>query len=217
MKSTSFLLAAAAAFAAAFAVSCSEKPSDDPKEPEFVFNSLSITGSDLQIMDRNVGAKDVEDPGNYYQFGKNTPVANGKDATLNDNFDPDWSLESAGIADWSVPENTPCPEGWRMMNADDIKALKTVMDNNSMAYEYDMCSKEQYEACKAMVASMGLIPTGKFLVGKDGLQLKDAAYSWTAVSNAGTAGLATLFESYNDPTFNKNSAPSIAVPIRCVK
>lgn len=211
MKIKSFFFVAVAS-AAAFAVSCKKEA-----QPSFVFNAVQIEGSTLQIMDRNVGAKDVNDPGNYYQYGKNTPVAYGADAALNDKYDAEWSLESEGILDWSVPANTPCPDGWRLITADDIKELEKVLDNNSMMYEFDLCTKEEYEACLAMADSMIKVATGKFQVGKEGKYLPTGKYFWTAQKNAKIEGCATMFEYLNDPLFGKSNLPSTAVPVRCVK
>lgn len=211
MKSRTVLLAALAGFSL-FAVSCD--PIEKPEE-KFIFEALQIKGLELQIMDRNVGAQSVDDPGDYYQYGKNTPVANGLNAVLNTEYSADWSLTSAGAADWSVPANTPCPEGWRLPNADDIKAMDKALEAIAY-YEFDMATKEEYNAAKETLASMGLIPTGKFQEGKDGLYLPDANYFWTAVCDK-TAGTATMFENNNFPTFGKKNSPATAAPVRCVK
>lgn len=212
MKFKSVLFAAAVACATAFAVSCSEKPSDDPKEPEFVFNALNLTGMSFQMMDRNVGAKSLTDVGNYYQYGNNTPVATA-DGIL-DAFDAAWTLDKA--ADWSVPANTPCPEGWRLPNAEDIAALKKVLDNNEMMYDYDMCTAEELAACEKLVDEMMILACGTYRPDKEGIYLPDASYFWTAVCDK-TAGTATLYEDNNFPLFSAKAVPSTAAPLRCVK
>ena len=52
----------------------------------------------FKMLDRNVGASAVLKVGNYYQWGKNTPVAVAGDAKVNANYDANWSADSKGFA-----------------------------------------------------------------------------------------------------------------------
>lgn len=179
------------------------------------YEVLSIKGTGLQILDRNVGAKSKDEIGNYYQWGKNEPVAANAETAVNANYSADWSATAAGIVDWTKPENTPCPKGWRIPDGDDMKALDAVLENIAL-WDWDMCSKQEYlDACDAL-DSMGLIPTGKFQAGKDGKYLASASYFWSSFvdSEKGTVG---MFENNLFPLYSKKATYDMAVPVRCVK
>jgi len=212
MKFKAFLFAVAAGVATL--VSCSEKPEEGPKEEEFVFEALTLEGVNFQIMDRNVGAASTKEIGNFYQWGNNTPVAANADLKVNESYDADWTLAKA--ADWTKPENTPCPKGWRLPTADDMKALTNILDNIAM-YDFGYATDEELDEAEALLDSMGLIATGKFVKGQEGKYLEKAQYFWTAAVVDMDNGFVGLFENNNFPTLSKKTTLDTAAPVRCVK
>lgn len=172
----------------------------------------------FKMLDRNVGASAVLKVGNYYQWGKNTPVAVAGDAKVNANYDANWSTNSKGFADWTKPENTPCPMGWGLPDAEQMKAMKGILDA-IVVYEYDhsLVSKEEYDFANLMLNKMLLAPCGQF--GHDGttdIYLPDASYFWSAAMNEkGTVG--TFENNEGNPLYNKSNPITLAFPVRCVK
>ena len=86
----------------------------------------------FDILDRNLGAARAFHPsddmstvgdiqkiaGNYYQYGCNSPV--GTAFTLNEKYDKE---HKNGEFDWSKPEETPCPEGWRIPSREEWQKI----------------------------------------------------------------------------------------------
>lgn len=179
------------------------------------YKALSISGSDLQILDRNVGAKSATDPGNYYQWGKNTPVAYGNETSTNANYDANWSVTSLGFSDWTKEENQPCPLGWRMANADDMEEIGELIED--IAYWWlDIINYDDAADAFVTLNSMNIYATGKFQKDKDGKYLPDAGYFWAGLMDA-KAGTACAFENNNFPVFTKKATFDMAMPVRCVK
>lgn len=171
----------------------------------------------FKMLDRYVGATDVLKAGNYYQWGKNTPVAVAGDVKANANFDANWSADSKGFADWTKPENTPCPIGWGLPDAEQMKAMKGILDAIP-TYEYDpsLVSKEEYDFAKLMLNKMLLAPCGQFgYNGTTDIYNPTASYFWSAaVNDDRTVG---AFENSYFPTYKKDDPLTLAFPVRCVK
>lgn len=172
----------------------------------------------FKMLDRYVGATDVLKAGNYYQWGKNTPVAVAGDVKANANFDANWSADSKGFADWTKPENTPCPIGWGLPDAEQMKAIDKKLEAIGI-YEYnpDFTTEEEYEYSKKLHSKMLLAACGQF--GHDGMTdiyLPEASYFWSAALNEDgrTAG---TFEDNGTPLYKKKNPLTLAFPVRCVK
>ena len=119
----------------------------------------------FKMLDRNVGASAVLKVGNYYQWGKNTPVAVAGDAKVNANYDANWSADSKGFADWSKPENTPCPIGWGLPDDDQMKVIAKKLEAIAL-YDMDLATREEYEAAELLFNRMLVPASGQF--GKEG-------------------------------------------------
>lgn len=164
----------------------------------------------FKMLDRNVGVK----VGNYYQWGKNTPVAVAGDAKVNANYDANWSADSEGFADWTKPENTPCPIGWGLPDDEQMKAIDSKLEAIAL-YDYDMATREEYEAAELLFNRMLVPASGQFgKEGQEGLYLPDAYYSWSGVK---TSEGVNSFEYNLFPLYKKKNVPSLAFPVRCVK
>lgn len=172
----------------------------------------------FKMLDRYVGATDVLKAGNYYQWGKNTPVAVAGDVKANANFDANWSADSKGFADWTKPENTPCPIGWGLPDAEQMKAVKKILDAIA-TYEYDdtLVSREEYDFANLMLNKMLLAPCGQFgHNGSTDIYLPNASYYWSsAVNEDGTVG--TFENNEGNPLYKKGNPLTLAFPVRCVK
>lgn len=168
----------------------------------------------FKMLDRNVGASAVLKVGNYYQWGKNTPVAVAGDAKVNANYDANWSADSKGFADWSKPENTPCPIGWGLPDDDQMKVIGKKLEAIAL-YDYEMATKEEYDAAGLLFNRMLVPASGQFgKEGQEGLYLPDAYYFWSGVK---TSEGVNTFEYNNFPTYKKNNPLTLAFPVRCVK
>lgn len=170
----------------------------------------------FKMLDKNVGAATAVETGNFYQWGKNTPVAANNDTEVNSNYDADWSAESEGFSDWSVAENTPCPKGWGLPTEEQMNTLK-----EKTTLPYWGITDEQQAAFDALIAKMSLVNTGSFdkrhTTGKD---LTDKYVNfWAAAS--GDNGNHWMFQ-YNNSDGGrvyivKTGTPDLAIPVRCVK
>ncbi len=168
----------------------------------------------FKMLDRNVGASAVLKVGNYYQWGKNTPVAVAGDAKVNANYDANWSADSKGFADWSKPENTPCPIGWGLPDDEQMKVIGKKLEAIAL-YDYDMATKEEYEAAELLFSRMLVPASGQFgKEGQEGLYLPKAYYFWSGVK---TSEGVNTFEYNLFPTYKKNNPLTLAFPVRCVK
>lgn len=186
------------------------------------YEVLDLTATlGVKLLDRNVGAKSATEIGNFYQWGKNEAVAANEETAVNANYDEAWGPQSEGFADWTVAENTPCPKGWQLPNDEQMKKIAATLDNIAN-YDYDFCTKEEYDEAVAALESMKLVPCGQFRAGStDKKYLPDASYFWTSnqfTDKEGAAKIAT-FENNLFPLYSsKNGAPyTTAMPIRCVK
>lgn len=178
----------------------------------------------FKMLDRYVGATEVLKAGNYYQWGKNTPVAVAGDVKANANFDANWSANSKGFADWTKPENTPCPMGWGLPDAEQMKAMKGILDNITV-YEYEeefgdehSVSKEEYDFANLMLRKMLLAPCGQFgYKGTTDIYLPEASYFWSAALNEDGRTAGTFENNQGSPLYNKSNPLTLAFPVRCVK
>ena len=168
----------------------------------------------FKMLDRNVGASAVLKVGNYYQWGKNTPVAVAGDAKVNANYDANWSADSKGFADWSKPENTPCPIGWGLPDDEQMKVIAKKLEAIAL-YDMDLATREEYEAAELLFNRMLVPASGQFgKEGQEGLYLPDAYYFWSGVK---TSEGVNSFEYNLFPLYKKKNVLSLAIPVRCVK
>lgn len=168
----------------------------------------------FKMLDRNVGASAVLKVGNYYQWGKNTPVAVAGDAKVNANYDANWRADSKGFADWSKPENTPCPIGWGLPDDDQMKVIAKKLEAIAL-YDMGYATTEEYEAAELLFNRMLVPASGQFgKEGQEGLYIPTAYYFWSGVK---TSEGVNTFEYNLFPTYTKNNPLTLAFPVRCVK
>lgn len=168
----------------------------------------------FKMLDRNVGASAVLKVGNYYQWGKNTPVAVAGDAKVNANYDANWSADSKGFADWSKLENTPCPIGWGLPDDDQMKVIAKKLEAIAL-YDMGYATTEEYEAAELLFNRMLVPASGQFgKEGQEGLYIPTAYYFWSGVK---TSEGVNTFEYNLFPTYTKNNPLTLAFPVRCVK
>ena len=168
----------------------------------------------FKMLDRNVGASAVLKVGNYYQWGKNTPVAVAGDAKVNANYDANWSADSKGFADWAKPENTPCPIGWGLPDDEQMKVLDKKLEA-IVLYDNDMATREEYEAAELLFSRMLVPASGHFgKEGHEGLYIPTAYYFWSGVK---TSEGVNAFEYNLFPYYKKKNPLTWAFPVRCVK
>lgn len=175
----------------------------------------------FQMLDRNVGAKSKEEVGNYYQWGKNTPVAANDETEVNANYNAEWGPTSEGFADWTVAENTPCPKGWSLPNDEQMKKVKAKLDIIGDWY-YEMATDEECAEAFAIVDKMALVECGQFKKESTTQKyLPTAKYFWTSYTFKDDADVSKVgtFEYNNFPTYNRKTGGSydLAIPVRCVK
>lgn len=175
----------------------------------------------FQMLDRNVGAKSKEEVGNYYQWGKNTPVAANDETEVNANYNAEWGPTSEGFADWTVAENTPCPKGWSLPNDEQMKKIKAKLDIIGDWY-YEMATDEDCAEAFAIVDKMALVECGQFKKESTTQKyLPTAKYFWTSYTFKDDADVSKVgtFEYNNFPTYSRKTGGSydLAIPVRCVK
>ena len=175
----------------------------------------------FQMLDRNVGAKSKEEVGNYYQWGKNTPVAANDETEVNANYNAEWGPTSEGFADWTVAENTPCPKGWSLPNDEQMKKVKAKLDIIGDWY-LDMATDEACAEAFAIVDKMALVECGQFKKESTTQKyLPEAKYFWTSYTFKNDADVSKVgtFEYNNFPTYSTKTGGSydLAIPVRCVK
>lgn len=175
----------------------------------------------FQMLDRNVGAKSKEEVGNYYQWGKNTPVAANDETEVNANYNAEWGPTSEGFADWTVAENTPCPKGWSLPNDEQMKKVKAKLDIIGDWY-LDMATDEACAEAFAIVDKMALVECGQFKKESTTQKyLPTAKYFWTSYTFKDDADVSKVgtFEYNNFPTYSTKTGGSydLAIPVRCVK
>lgn len=175
----------------------------------------------FKMLDRNVGAKSKEEVGNYYQWGKNTPVAANDEAEVNANYNAEWGPTSEGFADWTVAENTPCPKGWSLPNDEQMKKVKAKLDIIGDWY-FEMATDEECAEAFAIVGKMALVECGQFKKESTTQKyLPEAKYFWTSYTFKDDADVSKVgtFEYNNFPTYNRKAGGSydLAIPVRCVK
>lgn len=175
----------------------------------------------FKMLDRNVGAKTKEEVGNYYQWGKNTPVAANGETEVNANYNAEWGPTSEGLADWTVAENTPCPKGWSLPNDEQMKKVKAKLDIIGDWY-FEMATDEECAEAFAIVDKMALVECGQFKKESTTQKyLPEAKYFWTSYTFKDDADVSKVgtFEYNNFPTYNRKTGGSydLAIPVRCVK
>lgn len=206
-----------------------------------------IDGSEtvgLFILDRNIGATEVYngDPanpnaasfGNFYQWGKNEVVATGNAIAVNYEYNKEWNAEGDDFADWTVAENTPCPEGWRIPSKTDIEKITTFMECD---YDWDTFEPIYTEEQAAFYESLKIVGTDCFIIkGADETERADNTpelyagnkfgYFWTSTISDLTPNKDRGFKFayvlnadgslYMNGKFTQNEV-NVAMPIRCIK
>lgn len=175
----------------------------------------------FKMLDRNVGAKTKEEVGNYYQWGKNTPVAANDETEVNANYNAEWGPTSEGFADWTIAENTPCPKGWSLPNDEQMKKVKAKLDIIGDWY-WEMATDEECAEAFAIVDKMALVECGQFKKESTTQKyLPEAKYFWTSYTFKDDADVSKVgtFEYNNFPTYSTKTGGSydLAIPVRCVK
>lgn len=192
----------------------------------------------FDLLDRNIGAtkaysstgSDADKAaaiGYYFQFGNSIPVGTSEGLT---NF---YNKEyNGGDLDWSVAANTPCPEGWRIPNKEEMKKLT---DAAWVDWDGLIQTDEEFDAAKALYNSLLLSKGGYYKI--DGataadraaatpkLYLSNATYFWSSALNT-TSGSdvsdrnfknAYDFEDNLCVLMGKQAEVNRAMPIRCIK
>lgn len=180
------------------------------------YNVIDMTAElGFKILDRNVGAASPEEIGNFYQWGKNTPVASGNDADVNGNYDAEWSAASTGFADWSKAENTPCPMGWGLPDEEQMNTIK----EKTLYYDWSVTDAE-LAAIKALLDKMSLVNTGSFDKRSTTGKTPDTYVNFWAAPE-GSDGNHWMFQYNNSDGGHvyivKAGTPDLAIPVRCVK
>ena len=111
----------------------------------------------FDILDRNLGATALNGVGDYYQFGNDIPVAT-EDA-CGSNFDKEYNSPKL---DWSVAENTPCPEGWRMITDKEMSILADAV--HIADYYFSDQSIEDEDAAYAMEDKLCIAKSGYYTI-----------------------------------------------------
>lgn len=230
-------------------VSCSKnsdevKTDDGTGTPSWTTYQILDTKAELgfYMLDRNVGATEKYNSkapnkaaiGNYYQWGKNTPVKISADSSSITNYNKEWNAPSASVKDWSKAENTPCPSGWRIPNYTEMKKITAAAwaDYEGMTDQ----TEAELDAAEALYNKLALARTGYIRIlgadstaraaAKAGIYLPKAAYLWSAALNTETAVSSrsfkyayTLSDNYDimlGKKSNENEV-NVAMPIRCIK
>ncbi|WP_041620205.1 FISUMP domain-containing protein [Paludibacter propionicigenes] len=244
MKKKWFLFTVASLLLVSCKSSDEVKPDDGTGTPSWTTYEVLDTKAELgfYMLDRNVGATEKYNSkapskaaiGNYYQWGKNTPVKISADSSSITNYDKEWNAPSASAKDWSKAENTPCPCGWRIPNLVEMKKITA-----AAWADYDGLTDQteaEFNAAKALYSKLALARTGYIrIVGADstaraaakvGVYLPKAAYIWSAALNPDTPTSSrafkyayTLSDNYDimlGKKGNENEV-NVAMPIRCIK
>ena len=174
----------------------------------------------FKMLDRNVGAKTTEEIGNFYQWGKNTPVASNDDTKVNESYDAEWGPESAGFADWTVAENTPCPKGWSLPDDEQMKRIDSKLEIIGY-WDADMAEYEDCAEAFAILEKIKLVKCGQFnnKYTTQKYLSDEARYFWSSyiVTEESGAQKIGLFEYSRFPIYKNGGSYDVAVPVRCVK
>ena len=174
----------------------------------------------FKMLDRNIGAKTKEDTGNYYQWGKLAPVATTGDTEVNKNYDAAWGPESAGFADWTVAENTPCPKGWSLPDDEQMKRIDSKLEIIGY-WDADMAEYEDCAEAFAILEKIKLVKCGQFnnKYTTQKYLSDEARYFWSSyiVTEESGAQKIGLFEYSRFPIYKNGGSYDVAVPVRCVK
>ncbi|MEG1587209.1 MAG: FISUMP domain-containing protein [Bacteroidales bacterium] len=192
----------------------------------------------FDVLDRNIGASatykkngtDAEKQaaiGEYYQWGNSIPT--GTFSEVNTYYDKE---ANGGDLDWSKPENTPCPEGWRIPNMAEMKKLS---DAAWVDWDGFIQTDEEFEAAKAIYNALLIARGGYYKIdganksdrdaAKPTLHLPGSGAFWSCELNK-TAGSETSERGFKqayameDNSFvimNKKTEVNRAMPIRCIK
>lgn len=168
----------------------------------------------FKILDRNVGAKTADEIGNFYQWGKNTPVASNNEADVNSSYDTDWGSTSEGFSDWSKPENTPCPKGWGLPTEEQMNVI-----SEKTYLPWWGVTEEDQAAFDSLIAKMSLVNTGSFDKRNTTGKTPDTYVNFWGSAN-GDNGNHWMFQ-YNSSSprvyIVKTGTPDLAIPVRCVR
>jgi uncharacterized protein (TIGR02145 family) len=182
----------------------------------------------LLVLDRNVGATATYDRtkqddentasfGNFYQFGKNTPVATGADVAANEAFDAAWTTSSEGFADWSVAANTPCPIGWNIPDQTQFTTMINILSNYDVdMWDWGYISDEDYYAARDLWRKMLLPGTGFFREQAKKVNLMESAGAFWTTQIIEATGKVRAYQ-YNNFPWRSDEDASTAMPVRCVK
>lgn len=192
----------------------------------------------FDVLDRNIGAtakfstegteaQKAAAIGFYFQFGNSIPV--GTSDGLNKYYDKE---SNGGDVDWSKPENTPCPEGWRIPNYDEMKKLT---DAAWVDWDGWIQTDEEFQAAKALYNSLLLGKGGCYTIdgntkeergaAKPVVYLPKSSFFWASSLNT-TDGQSTSARGFKhayaleDNTMvilGKKDEVNRAMPIRCIK
>ncbi|CDN73421.1 hypothetical protein [Elizabethkingia anophelis] len=204
------------------------------------YPAVSING--VIFMRHNLGANISLNPdapsvniaGNYYQWGRKTPVAT---ATTGTGAIPGWNTTVAPQGAWNsgtraVPIkntlNDPCPTGWRVASRDE---LGTLVDNTTHSYTGNAATTNIGSAAAVLTSKFNTsvkvtLPFTGFREGTDGRfshaatgggTLIDGNY-WSADNNSDIGRIFALFNTTESTFFAAGSGGvnTRATPIRCV-
>lgn len=158
----------------------------------------------LWVLDRNLGATkpfesrdQINARGNFYQYGRNAVVSNFQFGGENGKggsywyvagsskyeifggypaFDLRWDPASPEAIDWTKPENTPCPPGWR---------LPTKADLDKIAYmtnEKNFVTQKEKAAAKLLRKKLLFGSTGR--CNRSNFFNQANSYWWSSAYNA---------------------------------
>ncbi len=192
----------------------------------------------FDILDRNLGATKIYDPkasdeankaaiGDYYQFGNSIPVATVEG--VNSCFNKE---HQGQVDDWTLPEKTPCPLGWRMATKAELSLLASAMEVADPYYgdqsAAEIAAAEKFEALLGLPKAGQWVIKGKTVEERNGnqpeLYLPAAKYFWGNELAAGDKELsdrgfrmAASFEYNSFPLGTFMAEVNTARPIRCVR
>lgn len=204
------------------------------------YPAVSING--VIFMRHNLGANISLNPdapsvniaGNYYQWGRKTPVAT---ATTGTGAIPGWNTTVAPQGAWNSGTRTapikntlndPCPTGWRVISREEFG---TLVDNTTHSYTGNAATTNIGSAAAVLTSKFNTsvkvtLPFTGFREGTDGRfshaatgggTLIDGSY-WSADNNSDIGRIFALFNTTESSFWAAGSGGvnTRATPIRCV-
>ncbi|MDV3953371.1 hypothetical protein CMT77_14240 [Elizabethkingia anophelis] len=182
----------------------------------------------------NPDAPSVNIAGNYYQWGRKTPVAT---ATTGTGAIPGWNTTVATQGAWNSGTRTapikntlndPCPTGWRVISREEFG---TLVDNTTHSYTGNAATTNIGSAAAVLTSKFNTsvkvtLPFTGFREGTDGRfshaatgggTLIDGSY-WSADNNSDIGRIFALFNTTESSFWAAGSGGvnTRATPIRCV-